>query len=85
MKNALQCLQTLLFQANLSLNCLEVCGGPGYVQSIDIQHRNKLYLWYINLKCTPVTPDFPVPSQPLFELPGRLQGSMLCAMDPYST
>ena len=38
-KNALQRPQIPLFQANPSLNCLEVCGGPGYVQSIYIQHR----------------------------------------------
>ena len=83
MKNALQRPTTLLFQANLSLNCLDVCVGPCYVQWIHIQHRNKLYLWYINEKCTPVPPDSPVPSQPLPELPGRLQGSGLCVNDLY--
>ena len=83
MKNALQCPQTLLFQANLSLNCLDVCVGPCYVQWIHIQHRNKLYLWYINEKCTPAPPDSPVASQPLPELLGRLQGSGLCVNNLY--
>ena len=82
MQNALQRPKTLLFQANLSLNCLNVCVGPSYVQWIHIQHRNKPFLWYINEKCTS---DSPVPSQPLPELPKHLRGSMLCAMDPYST